>query len=201
MTVRFDLKNALEDEIDRDVERIRESARSEGERLSEGARSRRERLLREAEERFEKEAELHRRRVLAKTRLEGQNALLAVKRREVDGVFEELGGRLATLAEKEPQRYADILVALFEAGRTVLPEGPLRLRAGKAEARLLKPALQAEEVEIVIEGTLGGIILETPDGRVRCDDTPAALLGRLRAEREAELERILFEEDHEPGGE
>ncbi len=173
MTVRFDLKNALEDEIERDVERIRESARSEGERLLEEARSRREHLSREAEERFEKEAELRRRRVLAKTRLEGRNALLAVKRREVDGVFEELGRRLATLAEKEPQRYADILVALFEAGRTVLPQGLLRLRAGKTEARLLKPKLKADEVEIVIEGTLSGIILETPDGRIRCDNTPA----------------------------
>ena len=49
----------------------------------------------------------------------------------------------------------------------------------------------------MVEGNPSGIILETPDGRNRCDNTLVTLLGRLRAGREAEMEKILFEEGNE----
>lgn len=199
MATRFVLKNALQQEIDREVEGIRQAADREAERVLEEARLQRKRMRKDAEEKAEREVEIRRRRTLSKTRLEGRNALLEIKREEIDDVFAEVRRALASLPTEAPQRYAEIVAALFRAGRAVLPEGPLRVRGGEAAAQALSPLLVEEAVDWVVEEELCGIILETPDGRLRCDDTLDALLQRIREEREAELEAMLFEEEHEPG--
>jgi vacuolar-type H+-ATPase subunit E/Vma4 len=197
MAPRFVLKTALHQEIEREAENILESARGEGERLLEDARFRREKMIREAKIKLEKDLEIRCRRALSKSRLEGRNALLEVKRREVDRVFEEVRRKLLDLPDKDSEGYGKILSALFRAGRETLPEGPLRIRSGKTEAELLGRALKREDVEFVIEDGLAGIILETADGRVRCDDSLDPLLNRIRTEREAEIEKILFEDADE----
>ncbi len=192
MTSRFVLKTAVEKEIERDASKILDSAREEGEELLREARSRRERMLREAAERLERDLAVRRHRTLAKTRLDGRNALLEVKRREVDRVFEEVRQILLAMPEEDPKRYGQILSVLFRAGRSVLPKGPLRVRAGENEEEALTRATRDEEVEIVVEKGRHGMVLETPDGRKRCDLSFEDLPRRIRAGREAELEKILF---------
>jgi vacuolar-type H+-ATPase subunit E/Vma4 len=199
MTSRFVLKTALQQEIEREAEDILEAARGEGERLLEDARNRREEILRDAKIKLERELEIRRRRVLSRSRLVGRNTLLEVKRREVDRVFEEVRRKLLAMAEEDPEEYGTILSALFRAARETLPEGPLRVRSGKTEKDLIGQAVGGKDVEFVVEEGLAGMILETGDGRVRCDDSLDALLHRIRSEREAEIERILFEDADETG--
>jgi V/A-type H+-transporting ATPase subunit E len=199
MTTRFVLKDALQQEIDREAKSLREEARRKGEEVLEEARLRRETMKREAAQQLEQEVEIRSRRTLAKTRLEGRNALLQVKKRAIDRAFDEAGQSLTALAAARSDRYRELILALFQRARALLPKGPLRVRAGTAEAELLGPALKGRDIEVILEQGRHGILLETSDGRIRCDDSFQALLDRTRPEREAELEAILFEEDYEAG--
>ncbi|MEJ2698909.1 MAG: hypothetical protein P8Z70_04520 [Desulfuromonadales bacterium] len=75
----------------------------------------------------------------------------------------------------------------------------LRVRAGEDEAECLIRAAEEAKVELVVEKGRHGMLLETLDSRMRCDYSFEALLGRIRAGREADLEKILFGEKNEPG--
>jgi vacuolar-type H+-ATPase subunit E/Vma4 len=190
------LKGELEREIDREVEAILARARREGETLLADARLRREKLLSESRARLEQDLAARRRRAFSRAEMEGRNALLRLRRELVDRALAEAHRQAEAMAGERPERYAELLRSLLGAARRLLPPGPLRVRLGDGEG-MLPARLQAEgAVEVSIEEGWLGLVAESADGTLRCDCSLETLLARLRSEREAEIEALLFEESN-----
>jgi vacuolar-type H+-ATPase subunit E/Vma4 len=193
-------KDELLAEIEQEVEQVLAAGRRDAEALLADARRRREAMEREALRRLEEELAATRRRSLARAELEGRNALLRLKRAAVDGVFAAASKELARMATAEPERYLDLLEAIFRTCRRLLPAGPVRVRIGSGLQGLCARLGCSGDVEAVADADLQGIVLETADGRLHCDGSIEGLLKSLRQEREAEIEGRLFGDDHEREG-
>lgn len=185
------LREELSREIDREVGEVLSRARREGEALLREARLRGEEERREASERLESEVAARRRRALARAELEGENALRRLRKEEMDRVFALAGERLERMDAEDPEGYARLLEHLYRSCRPSLPPGEARVRVG-AGGRDLSRRLSGEGDRWEVEEGLAGIVLESPDGRLRCDATFPVLLQNLRRDRGAEIEKLLF---------
>ena len=188
------LRDELQREIETEVAAVLRQAREQGEAMvSEAERWARE-LEAEDSRRLEEECALHTRRSLARIDLEQRNALLQLKEQELDRVFQEVNERLATLRDREPEAFNGIMAGVFDHCCRLLPEGPLRVRLGPGLEDLKRQLAGRKEVTLTEDPALIGLVVETENGRLHCDGTLPQLLRRLRRERGAELEAILFGE-------
>jgi len=185
-------KDVLLQEIEAEVEQILATARNDAEALLADARRRRAGIESEALRRLEDELAVSRRRAAARAELAGRNALLRLKREATDRVFAEARKELVRMSSEEPDRYLELLAAIFRSCRRLLPPGPLRVRVGLGQEGLCERLGCADEVEMVVDSDLRGMVLETVDGRLHCDGSIEGLLRSLRQEREAEIEGLLF---------
>jgi len=186
------LEEELKREIATEVDAILTRARQQGEALeTETRRWARERAAEEAG-RLDEECRLRTRRTLARIDLEQRNALLRLKQQELDRVFQLAAERLAAMAQADPAAYAELMAGVFENCRALLPEGPLRVRLGPGLEELGGRLAGQEGVTVENDPQISGLLVEVNEGRLHCDGTIPRLLQRLRREREAELETILF---------
>jgi V/A-type H+-transporting ATPase subunit E len=188
----------LTEELARDIEREREQilarAQQEGEAMLAEARTEGGRLTAAAREKLSRELAAVRSRTLARAKVEGRNALLEIRREAIDRVMTEVRQRLLEMEAKDPGGYGDLLWSLYTGGRGALPEGSLRVRLGAGgQAIRNRLAEEAGVAEVTEASGLHGVVLESGDGRVRCDLSLDALLTRVRSEYEAELASLLFE--------
>jgi vacuolar-type H+-ATPase subunit E/Vma4 len=193
-------KDVLLQEIEEEVEQVLTTARSDAEALLADARRRREVMEADALRRLEDELVVTRRRAVARAELAGRNALLRLKREAIDRVFAEARKELARMSTEDPDRYLDLLAAIFRSCRRLLPPGRVRVRVGLGQEGLCERLGCTDEVETVVDPDLHGMVLETEDGRLHCDGSLEGLLRSLRQEREAEIEGLLFGDGNEREG-
>jgi len=195
----FRLKDELLREIDEEVEQSLARGRQDAEAIISEARRRRENREKEGLRRLEDELNASRRRAMARSELEGRNALLRLKRKETDRAFDVARERLARMESDDPDRYTALLERIFRSCRRMLPPGPFRARIGRGKETLRERLAGEEGVEVVFDPDLSGVVLESVDGRLHCDGSLEGLLGSLQQERAAEIEAILFGEGDEQG--
>lgn len=194
MALESTLKEELEKEIEAEVDAVRRRAMQQGEAMvTEAERWARQRA-REEEERLARECELLSRRTLARTDLEQRNSLLRLKRQELDRVFQLAADKISEMQKSNPEEFGKLMTGVYESCRGILPEGPVRVRLGPGLEKLGESLADREGVTIETEGKFFGLVIESEQGRLYCDGTIPRLLQRLRHEREAELEEILFGE-------
>lgn len=186
------LREELEKEIGAEVDSIRRRAAEQGESLVAEAERWERKRKEEAERHLSEECDLRSRRALARAELEQRNALLRRKREELDKVFQLAMERLADIRQSDTDSYSRLMGKVFENCRNLLPRTSLRVRLGPGLEDLERRLAKQEEVTVESDGELFGILVEADKGRVHCDITIPRLLGRLRREREAELEDVLF---------
>jgi vacuolar-type H+-ATPase subunit E/Vma4 len=186
------LKEELLREIEGEVEEILARARRSADEALADARRRRENRERLGREQLEEELAVRRRRALARAELEGRHALLRLRREETDRAFQLAREWLAQMEEEDPDRYVELLVRVFRSCRRLLPPGPVGVRIGPPNEALRERLAREEGVDAEIDPDLHGVILESADRRLHCDGSLKGLLARLRQERAAEIEEILF---------
>jgi V/A-type H+-transporting ATPase subunit E len=190
------LREELDREIDREVEEVLARARRKAESLLADARLEQERRLAQAGERLRQELADRRRRALSRADLEGRNSLLQLKRELVDQVLAAVRERYLGLARERPERLGELFWTYYLDGRRLLPEGPVRVRVGR-EGESVRDRLAGEEnVEVAADERLHGLVMENLAGTICCDYSLDAMLQQLRAEREADIEALLFGENH-----
>jgi vacuolar-type H+-ATPase subunit E/Vma4 len=200
MTRKYALTDELTRDVDREIEEILARAQTEGEAIIAAAQAESERLRAKTAADLDRRLASERSRALAMAKVEGRNRLLETRKREIDAVLEEVRRRLLAMEKEQPERFDELMYGLFAGGRGLLPPGKIRVTAGAGRKNLQKRlAGESEVVEIVEREDLHGIIMESANGRVRCDLSLDALLFRLRADREAELAVFLFEGKDEQG--
>ncbi len=192
MPLESTLRDELQKEIEAEVDAIRRRAREQGEALeAEAGRWARERAAEEAR-RLDEECELRTRRTLARIDQEQRNALLRLRHQELDRVFQLAAERLARMQDTDPESYGELMARVFENCRKLLPEEPLLVRLGPGLENLGERLAAREDMTVATERQLFGLLVEVEQGRLHCDGTIPRLLQRLRQEREAELEAVLF---------
>lgn len=193
------LREELDREIDREVEEVLARARRQAEALLSDARLQQKQRLEQAGERLRQDLADRRRRALSRAELEGRNRLLQLRRELIDRLMAAARERYLGLARERPERLAELFWSYYLDGRRQLPEGTLRVRIGR-EGESVRDRLAKEKgVEVVADERLHGLLMENAAGSIRCDYSLDAMLQRLRAEREADIESLLFEENHGRG--
>jgi len=193
------LREELDREIDREVEEVLARARRQAETLLGDARLEQKLRLAQAGERLRQELADRRRRALSRAELEGRNSLLKLKRELVDQVLTAVRERHLSLARDRPERLGELFWTYYLDGLRLLPEGPVRVRVGKEGASVSERVEREENVEVVKEDRMHGLVMENAAGTICCDYSLDAMLHRLRAEREADIEALLFGENHGSG--
>jgi vacuolar-type H+-ATPase subunit E/Vma4 len=193
------LREELDREINREVEEVLVRARQQAESLLADAHLEQEHRLAQAGERLRQELVDRRRRALSRAELEGRNSLLQLKRELLDQVLAALRERYLDLARERPERLGELLWTFYLDGRRLLPRGPVRVRVGREGGSVRDRLAKEENAEVVNDERLHGLVMENTAGTIRCDYSLDAMLQRLRAEREADIESLLFGESHGSG--
>jgi len=191
MALESTLRQELEKEIEAEADAIRQRAEKQGEALvAEAERWARERSE-EEDRRLDQECELLSRRTLARTDLEQRNALLRLKRQELDRIFHLAAAKLTEMQKSDAEGFCGLMTGVFDSCRGLLPKGPVRVRLGPGLEKLGERLADREDVTVEPDGEFFGLVIEAEQGRLYCDGTIPQLLQRLRREREADLEEFL----------
>jgi vacuolar-type H+-ATPase subunit E/Vma4 len=193
-------KNTLKEEVLREfaaeAEQILAEAKENADLVLADARAEQDRMRRRAENEVEREVASRRTRELSRVRIEQRNRTLNTEKEIIDALFGKACRQLIGMAEDDPSRYGELLWTFFSNSRKLLPKGKIRVILGDGGDAFEKRADAGKEIEIRNESGFHGLILETMDGRIRCDYRLESILRSLRKAREAEVREILFETEH-----
>jgi len=189
-------------EAEQKIQYILREAREEAEKLKEEARKRAEARAEWILRKAKTQAEIERQRIIANAKLEVRKRKLAVQEEYIRRVIEELKNRLANLPDEE---YFPILVELTAKAVEELGSDSVVLRSNERTLKLIVERLSdfkeklagrlGKQVEVTIGEpvqTIGGVIVESPDGSVRVDNTFEARIERFESELRAAIAKTLF---------
>ena len=189
-------------EAEQKIQYILSEAREEAEKLKEEARKRAEARAEWILRKAKTQAEIERQRIIANAKLEVRKRKLAVQEEYIRRVIEELKNRLANLPDEE---YFPILVELTAKAVEELGSDSVVLRSNERTLKLIVERLSdfkeklagrlGKQVEVTIGEpvqTIGGVIVESPDGSVRVDNTFEARIERFESELRAAIAKTLF---------
>jgi len=181
----------LLDEAQKQAEEIKREAEDRGKAKAEW-------ILRKAET----QAEIEKQRIVASARLESRKKKLEIQEELIKEVFQELRDRLSSLPDDE---YIDTIKALLleslrelEADSVVLRSDEKTLALIKEKSRSIKAYITrnlGRKVEMELGEpihTMGGVLVESADGRIRVDNTFEARISRLESELRARIAKALF---------
>ncbi|NJE62495.1 V-type ATP synthase subunit E [Thermococcus sp. 21S7] len=189
-------------EAEQKIQYILSEAQKEAEKIKEEARKRAEAKAEWILRKAQTQAETEKQRIIANARLEVRKKRLEVQEKLIQEVITALRERLAELPEEEyfPMLIDLTVKALEELGGEAClirsNEKTLRLIEGKLdEFRETVAAKLGRDVEISLGepiSTIGGVLVETPDGAVRVDNTFESRIERFEGELRAEIAKALF---------
>ncbi|ASJ08275.1 V-type ATP synthase subunit E [Thermococcus siculi] len=189
-------------EAEQKIQYILKQAQEEAEKIKAEARKRAEAradwILRKAKT----QAEIERQRIVANARLEVRKKRLQVQEELIQEVISALRERLAELPDEE---YFPMLVDLTAKAVEELGAEKVVVRSNEKTLELLSGRLDefrkalseklGRELEVTLGepmATIGGVVVETPDGSVRVDNTFESRIERFEGELRAEIAKALF---------
>ena len=189
-------------EAEQKIQYILSEAQKEAERIKEEARKRAEARTEWILRKAQTQAETEKQRIIANARLEVRKKRLEVQEELIQEVITALRERLAELSEEE---YFPMLIDLTVKALEELGGEACLVRSNEKTLKLLESRLEefrksvaarlGRDVEISLGepiSTIGGVIVEAPDGSVRVDNTFEARIERFESELRAEIAKALF---------
>jgi len=189
-------------EAEQKIQYILSEAQKEAEKIKAEARKRAEARAEWILRKAQTQAETEKQRIIANARLEVRKKRLEIQEALIREVIDALRERLAELPEDE---YFPMLVdltakAIEELGaeKVILKSnartlGLIRDRFDEFKGALSEKLGREVSIELGDEvQTIGGVVVETPDGAVRVDNTFEARIERFEGELRAEIAKALF---------
>ncbi|NJE00346.1 V-type ATP synthase subunit E [Thermococcus sp. JdF3] len=189
-------------EAEQKIQYILSEAQKEAEQIREEARKRAEARAEWIMRKAQTQAEIEKQRIIANARLEVRKKRLAVQEELIQEVITALRERLAELPDEE---YFPMLVDLAVQAVGELGSESVVVRSNERTLKLLSERADefrkalgerlGREIEVSLGepvGTIGGLVVETPDGAVRVDNTFEARIERFEGELRAEIAKALF---------
>ncbi|WP_297519608.1 V-type ATP synthase subunit E [Thermococcus sp.] len=189
-------------EAEQKIQYILSEAQEEAEKIKAEARKRAEAKAEWILRKARTQAEIEKQRIIANARLEVRKKRLQVQEELIREVIEALRERLAELPEEE---YFPMLVDLTAKAVEELGSENIVVRSNEKTLGLISARLDefmkalteklGKEVKVSLGEpvkTIGGVIVENPDGTVRVDNTFEARIERFESELRAEIAKALF---------
>ncbi len=189
-------------EAEQKIQYILSEAQEEAEKIKAEARKRAEAKAEWILRKARTQAEIEKQRIIANARLEVRKKRLQVQEELIREVIEALRERLAELPEEE---YFPMLVDLTAKAVEELGSENIVVRSNEKTLGLISARLDefmkalteklGREIEVKVGEpvkTIGGVIVENPDGTVRVDNTFEARIERFESELRAEIAKALF---------
>ncbi|WP_148883030.1 V-type ATP synthase subunit E [Thermococcus aciditolerans] len=189
-------------EAEQKIQYILSEAQKEAEQIKEEARKRAEARAEWIMRKAQTQAEIEKQRIVANARLEVRKKRLAVQEELIQEVITALRERLAELPDEE---YFPMLVDLAVQAVGELGSESVVVRSNERTLKLLSERADefrkalgerlGREIEVSLGepiGTIGGLVVETPDGAVRVNNTFEARIERFEGELRAEIAKALF---------
>ncbi|QDA30524.1 V-type ATP synthase subunit E [Thermococcus indicus] len=189
-------------EAEQKIQYILSEAQKEAEQIKEDARKRAEARAEWIMRKAQTQAEIEKQRIVANARLEVRKKRLAVQEELIQEVITALRERLAELPDEE---YFPMLVDLAVQAVGELGSESVVVRSNERTLKLLSERADefrkalgerlGREIEVSLGepvGTIGGLVVETPDGTVRVDNTFESRIERFEGELRAEIAKALF---------
>ncbi len=189
-------------EAEQKIQYILSEAQEEAEKMKAEARKRAEVKAEWILRKARTQAEIEKQRIIANARLEVRKKRLQVQEELIREVIEALRERLAELPEEE---YFPMLVDLTAKAVEELGSENIVVRSNEKTLGLISARLDefmkalaeklGKEVKVSLGEpvkTIGGVIVENPDGTVRVDNTFEARIERFESELRAEIAKALF---------
>ncbi|AJC71542.1 MAG: V-type ATP synthase subunit E [Thermococcus sp.] len=178
------------------IQYILSEAREEAEKLKEEARKRAqaqaEWILRKAKTR----AAIEKQRIIANAKLEVRKKKLAVQEELIGEVLSAMKEKLAALPEDE---YFEVLVGLAKEAVGELGIEKIIVRSNEKTLRLIESRINefSERVGADVSAgepieCIGGVLVESPDGTIKVDNTFDGRIERLESELRAAIAKALF---------
>lgn len=184
------VSNEFEGEVLADLQEGRERSLALIEAAKKGAREQVAKIL----ESGVKQAEALKRQISGAAELGARNARLRVLEVAVNDAFEDAVSQISELAEN---RYEESLARLVAEGVEVIGNRAT-VTCSPKDKKLVASVVKrfgSDKIELVVgDGaveTIGGVVLTTPDGSVRFDNTFEARLERLRPTLRKEVADLL----------
>ncbi|WP_258083369.1 V-type ATP synthase subunit E [Thermococcus thermotolerans] len=189
-------------EAEQKIQYILSEAQKEAERIKEEARKRAEARAEWILRKAQTQAETEKQRIIANARLEVRKKRLEVQEELIQEVLTALRERLAELPEEE---YFPMLIDLTVRALEELGGEACIVRSNEKTLKLLESRLGefresvvaklGRDVEISLGEpiqSIGGVLVEAPDGSIRVDNTFEARIERFESELRAEIAKALF---------
>ena len=178
------VKEEILEKAGREASEVVDAAQAEARAIMRAAEKQMQQHQQLVEEDGEKTAELMKRREVASAELELQKQLLSAKNELIESVFAQARKRLKLRSDKS--READMKAMLKAAS---LEMDVAIVQCNSRDTRLL----DGSGLKIVKnDAMLGGIIAESPDGKLRVDYNYETLLGQARMKVLSDVARKLF---------
>jgi len=189
-------------EAEQKIQYILREAQEEAEKIKAEARKRAEAKAEWILRKAQTQAEIERQRIIANARLEVRKKRLQVQEELIQEVIKALRERLAELPEDE---YFAMIIDLAASAIKELGSESVVVRSNERTLKMLSKKLDefktalseklGRDVEVTIGepiSTIGGVVVETPDGSVRVDNTFESRIERFEGELRAEIAKALF---------
>jgi V/A-type H+-transporting ATPase subunit E len=189
-------------EAEQKIQYILREAQEEAEKIKEEARRRAEDKAQWILRKAKTQAEMEKQRVIASARLEVRKKRLALQEEMIRAVLSALRERLASLPADE---YLQTLVTLTAEALRELGVNSAVVRSNEETLKMIVERLPefkksvseklGRDIEITVGepiSTIGGVLVESPDGSVRVDNTFEARIERLEADLRARIAKALF---------
>lgn len=189
-------------------EAILEEAREKAEDIKSKGREKAEDIKREIIRKGENEADRIEKSILARARTKARQKKLETKDELIEEVFESVKNELGKLRDDE-EEYRGILKDFIVEGGITLDGGELKVSILRGDKELLTGEIIDEISERIsgetgektslkintnLKDSMGGAIIETSDGSVRCENTFGARLKRMRSSLRIKIAEKLFRE-------
>ncbi len=178
------VKQEILENARKEADEILAAAEAEARTITRSAEKQMQDYQKLVEEDGERAAELMKRRKVASADLELQKQALSAKNEIIEGVFEQVRKKLRLRSDKS--READVK-ALLKAASGEMDVAVVHCNG--RDARFL----EGSGLKVVKnDSMLGGIIAESPDGKLRVDYSYETLLGQARMRVLGDVARKLF---------
>ncbi|MBN2004102.1 MAG: hypothetical protein JXA21_12170 [Anaerolineae bacterium] len=191
------LENAIMAEAKREARQILEESRTKADRIKRESQLETEAECKTIIQQAEVEAEMIQSHAAAAAQLEAQNLKLQRREQLLAGVLNAARQRLSSVTQWPD--YGDIVRELVREAAAKLNAEELRVRADAATQTLLTDSVLFDlSKEIAVRLVMGevlsngvGVILETPDGHRRYDNTLETRMQRIQESLRTDIYQIL----------
>ncbi len=180
-------------EFEAEVEADLEVGRTEAAAKVEAARKETAEAVAKILETASKQAESVRRQILGAAELEARNAQLRALERAVNAAFENASGKISDSMGPD---YEKAIARLIQEGLDVI--GPkANIQCASKDRKVVSAAIKklGGQAKVALDEeplqTIGGVVLRTPDGSIRFDNTFEARLERMRPSLRKEIASVL----------